>query len=199
MSTGTPARRELEGGREETPRRRENRQIYTSTPRHDSRRRVIACPHFGEWLREDVTGSSHRWPGSGATRGRHRCPPQPSRRCRRSYATRWGGLQVQCSPGRGSPGKAGLTWPGTGLRWRRRTPTRCGGLGPREPALQSTRAPMNYVPRPPPPSPAAPHRAVHSVPAPRLDAGNRRSRARPGPVLAEPLEGPSRLAAEMGV
>lgn len=41
--------------------------------------------------------------------------------------------------------------------------------------------------------------AVHAVPDPRLDAGNRRSCARPGPVLAEPLEGPSRLAAEMGM
>lgn len=41
--------------------------------------------------------------------------------------------------------------------------------------------------------------AVHAVPAPRLDAGNCRSGDRPGPVLAEPLEGPSRLAAEMGV
>lgn len=40
---------------------------------------------------------------------------------------------------------------------------------------------------------------VHAVPVPRLDAGNRRSRARPGPVLAEPLEGLSRLAAEMGM
>ena len=60
-----------------------------------------------------------------------------------------------------------------------------------------------HLPIAPPPRHAHPPFSLlflvfHSVPIPGLDVGYCRGCARPGPVLAEPLEGPCRLSAERG-